>query len=88
MNFLSNVVSNCSQNLQHFDQFLADAKAGTLPHFSWINPRSGVDGMTGEGSNDGHPSHDLALTDKFLGEIYDAVRSSPQVPLSVSLMIV
>jgi phospholipase C len=48
---LASVLHNY-KNLQHFDQFLADAKAGTLPNFAWINPRSGVDGMTGEGSNE------------------------------------
>jgi hypothetical protein len=43
-----------------------------------INPRSGVDATTGFGSNDGHPEHDMALTEQFLAEIYNAVRASPQ----------
>ncbi len=74
---LSSVLHN-PQNLFHFDQFLQDAKEGTLPSFSWINPRSGADALTGVGSNDAHPSHDMALAEAFLKDIYEAVRASPQ----------
>ncbi len=66
------------QNLRNFNEFLRDCKEGTLPSYSWINPRSGVDGHTGFGSNDQHPDHDMALGEAFLKEIYEAVRASPQ----------
>ena len=74
---LSSVLHNPA-HLLHFDRFLAAAREGTLPNFAWINPRSGVDALTGEGSNDAHPSHDLALSEAFLKDIYEAVRASPQ----------
>jgi hypothetical protein len=74
---LSSILHNPS-HLLHFDHFLQSARNGTLPAFSWINPRSGVDALTGEGSNDAHPSHDLALSEAFLKDIYEAVRASPQ----------
>lgn len=74
---LQSVMHN-PHRLAHFDQFLHDAATGNLPHYSWINPRSGVDSTTGWGSNDAHPNHDMALSEAFLAQIYDAVRNSPQ----------
>ena len=74
---LKSVLHNPSHMI-HFDKFLDAAKLGTLPSFVWINPRSGVDGTTGKGSNDQHPDHDLSLGDLFLAEIYNAIRASPQ----------
>jgi hypothetical protein len=32
--------------LRHYSEFLARAEAGTLPRYSWINPRSGIENAT------------------------------------------
>ena len=53
-----------------FDQFLADAKAGTLPPFSMIDP----DFLT----NDDHPSHDIHLGQAFMATLVAALAQSPQ----------
>ena len=48
------------------DVFFSDAATGNLPAFAWINPRSGVNVTTGEGSNDQHPDHDVALGEQLM----------------------
>lgn len=53
-----------------FDQFLSDAKAGTLPAFSMIDP----DFLT----NDDHPSHDIQLGQAFMATVIAALAQSPQ----------
>lgn len=53
-----------------FDQFLSDAKAGTLPAFSMIDP----DFLT----NDDHPSHNIQLGQAFMATIIAALAQSPQ----------
>lgn len=51
-------------------EFFADARAGTLPHFSVIDP----DFL----SNDDHPSHDIRAGQAFAASIYKALADSPQ----------
>jgi phospholipase C len=53
-----------------FDEFLRDAKAGTLPPFSMIDP----DFLT----NDDHPSHNIQLGQAFLATVVAALAQSPQ----------
>jgi len=65
-------------NIKDLNHFYADAAAGTLPHFAWINPRAAANLTTGEGSNDQHPDHDVALGEKLIKDIYEAIRASPQ----------
>lgn len=58
-----------------FDAFLADAAAGTLPAYSFIEPRY-FDGPGGS-ANDEHPPHDVKLGDQLVARVYEAVRASP-----------
>ena len=60
------------------EDFFRDARTGNLPEFAIIDP----DFLT----SDGHPAHDLALSDAFLSSIYRAMAESPQ--WSRSLLIV
>ncbi len=73
--FMEGVYTN-THRLSHFSEFVTAAKQGTLPAYSWINPRSGIDDEM-RGSNDFHPDHDAALAEAFVSEIYYAVRNSP-----------
>ena len=59
------------------DVFYEDAAAGTLPSFSWINPRSGINVTTGVGSNDQHPDHDMSAGEQYYKDIYEALRAGP-----------
>ena len=55
--------------------FFADAAAGQLPNFSWIDPRFlGENDGTG---NDDHPYADIRAGEDFLNRIYNAVTTSP-----------
>jgi len=58
-----------------FDDFLADAAAGTLPAVSFLDPRFTIlDDGTG---NDDHPHADLRSGEHFLGQVYNALTSGP-----------
>lgn len=59
----------------HYSEFLADARAGTLPNVSFVDPRFEDEG---DGtSNDDHPLADIRAGDAFLSEIFHAVTSGP-----------
>lgn len=60
------------------EEFFRDALAGELPHLAIIDP----DYL----ANDGHPKHDLALAEAFVGSIFRAMAESPQ--WSRSLLVV
>ena len=59
----------------HFEQFLLDAAAGTLPAVSFVDPRF-LDEEGGT-SNDDHPLADIRAGQSFLNRVYDAVRTGP-----------
>lgn len=58
-------------NVLPIDQFYKDAKAGTLPQFTWINPEC-CDYMSM------HPKSPINMGENFMKGIYDAIRGSPQ----------
>lgn len=66
------------ESVQPMEQFYIDAATGNLPNFAWINPRAGVNISLGQGSNDDHPDHDIALGEQYYKDIYEAIRASPQ----------
>ena len=74
--FIASVAHN-PENVVLMDEFFSDARQGTLPDFSFINPRAGVNFTTGKGSNDMHPDHDVALGEAFYKDIYESLRASP-----------
>jgi phospholipase C len=57
--------------------FLQDVAAGTLPNYSFIEPR--YFGLPGLPANDQHPPHDLRQGEKLVATIYDALRGNPKV---------
>jgi phospholipase C len=59
----------------HVAEFFADAKAGTLPAVSYIDPRF-TDEASGTSADD-HPHADIRAGQSFLNQIYDAVRTGP-----------
>ena len=60
------------------EKFEKDAKEGTLPTFSWMNPRWFIDPLNMEGANDQHPDHDVRLGEALLKRVYETLRASPQ----------
>ena len=83
--YYSDVPFTALWGLKHLDishqisQFYADAKAGTLPAVSFVEP-----GFVGEAipglSEDEHPLADIRLGQHFLGKVYEAVTTSPNWP--------
>ncbi len=70
-----------------FDQFLSDCTTGSLPHVAFVDPDWGtvhrpnpaivpIDGGLGT-STDMHPASGLGAGDAFIGQVYRAVRESP-----------
>jgi phospholipase C len=55
----------------HFKDFQADAAAGTLPAYSFLEPSWGSAG------NSQHPNYDVALGEQFIQAVYEAVRGGP-----------
>lgn len=58
-----------------YSEFFDKAAKGTLPNFSFIFPRQGKNRTTGQGSNDDHPCHDVALGERLQKDIYEALRA-------------
>jgi len=63
------------------NNFLKDARGGTLPSVSWVDPNFfkfplGLDGPAE--ANDDHPPHDVLLGQRFIHVVYEALRRSPQ----------
>jgi phospholipase C len=58
-------------NIAPLDQFYADAAAGTLPQFTYINPECCS-------YQSFHPPSPITLGENFIKGIYEAVRNSPQ----------
>jgi phospholipase C len=67
-----------------FADFLSDAAGGNLPSFSMVDPSFG--GEANGTSNDDHPHADVRNGQALLGQIYEALRTSPN--WSTTLMIV
>lgn len=64
-------------HFRFFDEFLADAKAGTLASYTFIEPRFFPDAILGHMPNDEHPPHNVAYGEQLIAAVYNAVRSSP-----------
>ncbi len=61
--------------IQRFDRFKADAKAGTLPSYSFIEPR--YLNFLWWRANDQHPNHDVRLGELLIADVYETLRASP-----------
>ena len=74
-----------------FDQFLADCKSGNLPEYSLIEPNYSDHPGPGGGqilANDQHPDHHVLAGDNFIGQVYNQIRSIPDLWQSTALLIV
>jgi phospholipase C len=59
-----------------FGQFLADAHAGDLPAYTFIEPRYFADLGVGI-ANDQHPPSSVLTGEKLIADVYNAIRASP-----------
>jgi len=67
---------NHLDRFRHFNEFARDAAAGTLPCYSFLEPRYFPDAGLGM-PNDHHPPHDIVFGEQLIATVYNAVRDSP-----------
>jgi phospholipase C len=72
-------ISSAGGEFGTIDQFEAHASGGTLPDFTYLEPKWGY----GKGSvyvqgTDYHPPTHLSPGEQFLNQVYQAIRNSPQ----------
>jgi phospholipase C len=65
-----------ASHFHFFNSFLDDARLGTLPTYSFIEPRYFP--LFTSLPNDQHPPHNVTLGEQLIADIYNALRSSPQ----------
>ena len=56
-------------------EFCLDAANGTLPHYSFIEPRYFPNRLCNRIPNDAHPPHNVAYAEQLIAQVYNAVRS-------------
>jgi phospholipase C len=64
-------------HFRDFESFAQDAAAGSLPAYSFIEPRYFADPLGGTMPNDQHPPQSVALGEALIAAVYNAVRSGP-----------
>ena len=65
-------------NFRYFDEdFAADAAAGTLPAYSFVEPRYFANTVENRLPNNQHPPHNLAYGEELIASVYNALRSGP-----------
>lgn len=68
---------SAGERFRPIGDFLDDAEHGSLPDYSFIEPRYFTDEVLGLLPNDQHPPHDVVYGEQLIAQIYNAVRSSP-----------
>lgn len=68
------------------EEFVADAAAGTLPSYSFIEPEV-ISYDYGQPPDDQHPPRDIRLGEKLITTVYQAVRNSPLWPRTFMIVI-
>ena len=75
---LGRLWDNAMTHFRFFEEdFAIDAKNGTLPAYSFIEPRYFTDVLHGKMPNDQHPPHDVTFGETLIATVYNAVRSGP-----------
>ena len=75
---LARIWSELPDHLYLFEgDFMADAMAGRLPNYSFIEPRYFTDLFLNNIPNDQHPPHNVLCGEQLIAAVYNAVRNSP-----------
>lgn len=86
-----NLLKNQPQIFATFDQFIGDCSGNTLPEYSFIEPcyndHPGADGGQVLAS-DQHPDHNVREGERFIGSVYNAIRTNPALWESTALLVV
>lgn len=86
-----NLLKNQPQIFATFDQFSSDCSTNALPEYSFIEPcyndHPGADGGQILAS-DQHPDHNVREGERFIGAVYNAIRTNPTLWQSTVLLVV
>jgi phospholipase C len=75
---LADVWLRIPTHFRFFDpEFLADAASGTLPNYSFVEPRYFTSRILHHVPNDAHPPHNVAYAEQLVANLYNAVRAGP-----------
>jgi phospholipase C len=75
-------------HFRFFDpEFGIDAASGTLPHYSFIEPRYFANRVLNYIPNDAHPPHNVVYAEQLVAEVYNTVRSSPAWERTLLLIV-
>jgi len=85
LRFFKNFRTQLVPEIDKIDKFFADAKSGTLPKVSWIDPDFGIVVYPGP-PNDDHPPHDMRHCQNLVSNVYNALLDGPN--WSQTLLIV
>ena len=61
---------NLNDHFRHLEDFQQDVRSGTLPTYSFIEPRLLIDG------NDQHPPRDIRPGEQLIYDVYESIRRS------------
>jgi phospholipase C len=64
-----------ADHFQFYKSFHDDARAGTLPAYSFIEPRYFT--LFSEMPNDQHPPHNVTLAEQLIADVYNTLRAGP-----------
>ena len=87
---VANLLQNQPELFGTFDQFLKDCDKGNLPNYSFIEPNyNDHDSDSGEElANDQHPDHDVRAGERFIADVYNAIKANDDLWASTALLIV
>lgn len=72
-----------------FNEFFEDCKSNNLPDYCFLEPRyNASDGTNPVAASDQHPDHDVSEGETLVLQVFNAVRSNPDVWDSTLLVIV
>lgn len=73
---LTRIWADLPDHLYSFEEhFVADARAGRLPSYSFIEPRYFSDPLLNSMPNDQHPPHNVRYGERLIAQCYDALRN-------------
>jgi phospholipase C len=86
-----NLLKNQPQIFATLDQFISDCAGNTLPDYSFIEPcyndHPGPDGGQVLAS-DQHPDHNVREGERFIANVYNAIRTNPTLWQNTVLLVV
>lgn len=87
---VANLLQHQPQLFGTFKQFRDDCEKGALPEYSFIEPNFS-DHSTDDGdqlATDQHPDHDVRAGERFIADVYNAIKGNPALWESTALLIV